>query len=187
MPRRKGPALDREQVVAAAIEVVNEFGPEACGVNRVARHLGIKPPSLYNHVEGNADLREAVALEGTRRLYGATTLAPGCDPLRNLANDFRFWVKANAGLYRLMSATSLDPADPRFSPTIRKGLDTYAQVMASRGLEGDAAIHAIRAVRSAVHGFVLLELEGQFRLGFDTETSWDYLIDVLLRGLQIPR
>ncbi len=184
MGRRRGPGLDRAQVVQAAIGLVNRLGPEACGVNRVARELGIKPPSLYNHVGGNTDLREAVALAGTKQLYGATeTELSGEDSLACLANAFRTWVKANPGLYRLMSTTSLDPEDARFRPTLLAGLEPYTRAMALRGLNGEDALHAIRSLRAAVHGFVLLELDGQFRLGFDADVSWAFLLKTFIRGL----
>ncbi|MCX7596063.1 MAG: hypothetical protein N2235_20360 [Fischerella sp.] len=31
-------------------------------MNRVARELGIKPPAIYKHLDGNAALQRAVAL-----------------------------------------------------------------------------------------------------------------------------
>jgi AcrR family transcriptional regulator len=68
MARRKGFALTREAVVAAAITLGERDGPGQLGVNAVARELGIKPPSLYNHVASGEALQQAVAIEGTRRL-----------------------------------------------------------------------------------------------------------------------
>jgi AcrR family transcriptional regulator len=55
-------SLTPEAVIAAAIVCLDQEGEAALGVNRVARQLGIKPPAIYKHLEGNAGLQRAVAL-----------------------------------------------------------------------------------------------------------------------------
>ena len=181
MGRRKGPSLNRDKVVEATIELVNDAGPDACGVNNVARALGIKPPSLYNHVGGNADLRKAVALEGWRRVGAATA---SHREVLTLGRAYRDWARENLGLYRLMSATSLDPEDPEVRPILVEGLAPYVETMAGLGLTDDDAIHMIRALRAAVHGFILLELDGQFRMSQDPDVSFERCLEMMLRGLQ---
>ena len=44
------------------------------------------------------------------------------------------------------------------------------------GREGDDAVHAIRALRSAVHGFAAIEAAGGFALAVDRDASFEYLI-----------
>ena len=60
--------LNRSDAISAGVEIVKADGAAGLGVFSVARRLGIKPPSLYNHVTSNADLHHAVAVEGYRRL-----------------------------------------------------------------------------------------------------------------------
>lgn len=67
MSRPKGQGLTLAIVVEAAIACLEAEGESALGVNRVARALGIKPPSIYKHIDGNAALRRCVALELWRR------------------------------------------------------------------------------------------------------------------------
>lgn len=57
MPRPKGQTLTQKVIVEAAIACIQKEGESALGVNRVARELGIQPPSLYNHIAGNEELR----------------------------------------------------------------------------------------------------------------------------------
>ena len=59
MPRR---GLDRAQVVDAAVAIADADGLEAVTLSRVAAALGVKPPSLYNHVDGRGALVRAIAL-----------------------------------------------------------------------------------------------------------------------------
>jgi Tetracyclin repressor-like, C-terminal domain len=50
-------------------------------------------------------------------------------------------------------------------------------------LEGEPAIHAVRAIRSALHGFVSLEREGGFGLPIDIDDSYNNLVTMLAAGL----
>ena len=50
-------------------------------------------------------------------------------------------------------------------------------------LEGERAIHAVRAIRSALHGFVSLEREGGFGLPVNVDDSYDILVAMLDAGL----
>ena len=62
-PRRRGPkrSLTLDQVVDAALDVVDEGGPEALSVRSVATRLGVNPNALYTYVESRAALeRELV-------------------------------------------------------------------------------------------------------------------------------
>ncbi len=54
MGRPKGQALSVAVIVEAAIACLEREGDSALGVNRIARLLGIQPPSMYKHFDGNA-------------------------------------------------------------------------------------------------------------------------------------
>jgi len=56
--------------------------------------------------------------------------------------------------------------------------------MASLGLQGEEAVHALRAFRSMVHGFVTLEVAGGFGLPEDCDKSFRRMVDTLIVGLQ---
>lgn len=58
----KANSLTQQDVIAAAIACLDQEGKSALGVNRVARELGIKLPTIYKNLDGNAGLRRAVAL-----------------------------------------------------------------------------------------------------------------------------
>jgi hypothetical protein len=52
-------------------------------------------------------------------------------------------------------------------------------VMDSYGISGDDAIHAIRCLRVALHGFVSLEAAGGFGLPQSVDVTFTRLIDSL--------
>jgi len=188
MPRRRGPSLDRDQVVQAAIACVETQGPEGLSISRVARRLGIKPPSLYNHVDGAEDLAQAVTIDGNQRLLAALrdaihdVVAP-VRVLETLAGATRRWALDNNALYRVMSQVPPKNEDLEFGPLRDQLLSLFQRPLAQLGIAGDDAIHAIRALRSATHGFVLLETRGQFGLDQSTEDSFAWLVRTTLAGL----
>jgi AcrR family transcriptional regulator len=61
-PRRRGPAprFTREQLVDAAVVVVEEQGFSALSLRSVARHLGVGPMTLYTYVDGSEELAALV-------------------------------------------------------------------------------------------------------------------------------
>ena len=52
----------------------------------------------------------------------------------------------------------------------------------SWSLEGDDAIHAVRALRAAMHGFVAIEAEGGMAMPVDLDESYRRLIETLCAG-----
>mgnify|MGYP002040794264 FL=1 len=50
MPRPSSPLLSPEIIGAAGLELSRAGEP--FGVNAIARRLGVRPSSLYNHVDG---------------------------------------------------------------------------------------------------------------------------------------
>ncbi len=192
MGRRKGPSLTREEVVEAAIACVRAEGPEALGISRVARQLGIQPPSLYNHVGSLDDLATAVLVEGNRRLLETLdeAVAGVRDPvamLRALAWGVRGWALQNANLYALMSRIAPPNSDPEFAPLLERLLAVFGHPLAELGVGDDQRVHAIRSLRATLHGFLVLQIAGQFQLAEDPEESFRWAIEALLWSLDHRR
>jgi hypothetical protein len=57
-------------------------------------------------------------------------------------------------------------------------------VLRGYALDDDAATHAARIVRSALHGFVSLEVGNGFGFDLDLDESFAFLVSVLDRGLR---
>ncbi|MFK7990009.1 MAG: TetR/AcrR family transcriptional regulator [Sandaracinaceae bacterium] len=189
MGRRKGPPLTRVHVVQAALAVVREEGPAALGVSRVARELGIRPPSLYNHVGSGEALAQAAVTEATRRLL--THLRASLDDVSEpraqllaLAHAVRHWVGNNPGWYALMARVEPDNDHPEFGPVVRDMLSLFGRPLEQLGVPPESRVHALRGLRSAVHGFVLLEASGQFQLPEDLDESFRRMVEAMLRGVE---
>jgi AcrR family transcriptional regulator len=60
--RAARPPLDRDQIVTAALGIVDEEGVEALSLRRLAQSLRVTPMSIYWHVRDKAELLELVGL-----------------------------------------------------------------------------------------------------------------------------
>ena len=70
---RRG-SLDRDRVLRAALDLVDERGLEALSMRRLAQELGVEAMSLYNHVENKEDV-----LAGILDLVAAEVAPPAAD------------------------------------------------------------------------------------------------------------
>jgi hypothetical protein len=76
-----------------------------------------------------------------------------------------------------------DPADAELAAAAAAAVQPLFAVLRGYGLEGDGAVHAARAVRSALHGFVAHETAGGFGIPVDLEASFEAMVAALARGL----
>lgn len=183
-------ALDRVAVVRAAAALVNAEGPEALTINRLARELGVQPPSLYNHIAGLDDLLRELSLLSVRslgeRIAESAVGRSGRAGVMALAEAYRAYVREFPGLYQIslrasgnmsQPSTELQAAEERVVRTVLVLIDSF-------GLTGDDAIHAVRALRSAIHGFATLEVAGGFGMVLDRDESFRRLIGMLIAGIE---
>lgn len=182
MPRR---GLDTEQVLAAALVLADE-GLDQVTFARLAEDLGVRAPSLYNHVDGRAALLRMITLRGLTDLADAIAAAAaglsGEDALRATAHAYRAFALRHPGTYEATLAAPRQP-DPELQAAAERLLALLAAILRGWQLQGDDATDAIRVLRSALHGFVALERGGGFALPRDLDASFEVLVDVLVAGL----
>ena len=185
MSRRAG--LDHEAVVESAAKLVDEEGIDQLTLGRLAERLGIRTPSLYNHVAGLPGLKHDLALYCLRELRDhATRTAIGksrAEAIIALADAFRSYARQTPGRYTLTQQAP-EPGDRELQLVAQQVIDVVQAILAPYGLSDEEAIHAIRGLRSIVHGFVALEVSGGFGLPVDLDASFHWLINVFVAGLE---
>jgi AcrR family transcriptional regulator len=187
MPRA---GLDKATVVEAAAAIMNKEGAAALTLNRLAQELGVKTPSLYNHIDGLPGLYRELALLNARTLGERFTQAAigksGPTALIAVAQAYRAYIKEAPGVYlaSLRSSGAQQSPDAELSAAEEQSLRVAVAVIASFGLTGEDALHAVRGLRSLVHGFATLEIAGGFGLPLDLDESFDRLLQMFVRALQ---
>jgi AcrR family transcriptional regulator len=174
-------------VVAAAAALIDAEGVDALTLTALAERLHVRVPSLYNHIAGLEGLRRELALLAMRdlaRTLGRTVMGlAGEAALIAAGNAYRAYAHAHPGLYTLLQYVA-PTADEEAQTAAFASVEVLLAVLAGYGLEGERAIHAIRALRSALHGFVLLEMSGAFALDVEVGVSFAQMLTMLARGLR---
>lgn len=188
MARRAG--LDTPTIVAAAAALVNREGVAALSLKRLADELGVQTPSLYNHVDGLPGLERELALLSVQRLGDALADAvigkSGTAAVAALMDAYRAFINANPGLasYTVRPAAVAAPEDTERTQAEARIIYVAVAVVTAFGLTGDDAIHAVRALRSVVHGFATLEAAGGFGIPLDLDESFRRLVAMMIAGLE---
>lgn len=179
--------LTRAAVVEMAARLADEAGSaDALTLTALAEALAIRTPSLYNHVSGLEDLRQALAEQALRAqiavLRAATAGQHGRTALRTLALAYRDYARAHPGTYRLTIAAP-DPADAALTALAEELLQLVLLLLATAGVTGERALHGVRGLRALLHGYMALEEAGGYQLPLDRAASFLSVVDMYLDGL----
>lgn len=149
------------QILAAARTLLEQEGPEALTMRRLAGRVGITAPSLYKHFPDKSSvvnaLADAMLRETAQALEAAESASPGSFPA--LAAAYRAHALAHPDLYRLTTA--------RPHP---QELEERAAAPLFRALSHDEA--RARAAWAFAHGMVVMELNGRFPTPADVTAAW---------------
>ncbi|MFI0977699.1 TetR/AcrR family transcriptional regulator C-terminal domain-containing protein [Streptomyces sp. NPDC021093] len=144
--------MNRETVVAEALDLLDEVGLETVSTRRLAKRLGVEQPSLYYHFRTKKDLLAAMA---------AAAMAPHTTaPLPTPKDDWHEWFLENSRSFRRTLLQRRDGARLHAGSTPAGDLDRIRHKMnflvASGVPEKDAQMAMLAAGRYTV-GCVLEE------------------------------
>jgi AcrR family transcriptional regulator len=176
--RERGRQEMREAILAAARRLVTEEGIGALNMRAVAREIGYSVAALYEYFPAKEDILACLYFEGAEGLAGRMrsaldALAPeatAAERLRALGTAYRAFAHEQTELFRICFGRPAPHAKPGGGP---EGPDSAFDVLigvAQEGIERGEFVPIpplVLAVTAwtAVHGFVMLELDGHFKLG----------------------
>jgi AcrR family transcriptional regulator len=173
--RPEGPA---RQIVAAARELLEAEGAEGLSMRRIAERLGVRAPSLYEHIPSKQALEAALISEGLSQWaeFAGGSLAETGDgeQLTAVAHAYRGYAKDHPHLYRLMKVRPL-PRDDLAPDVERRAAQPVVDAVAG---DGDLA----RALWSFLHGMVINELNNRFPPGANLDAAWERGLSAFRRG-----
>jgi AcrR family transcriptional regulator len=174
------------RLLKGATVLVNQRGIDDLSMSELAQVLNVRTPTLYSHVAGIDDLKRLLALHGLaeldRAMARATIGKSGPNAIRALLNAYREFVEKNPGLY---AATVPTPprSDREWSAAVDRLMDTLLACLQYYDLRGPEKVHALRGLRSLVHGFVSLESSGALKHPVNRNDSFAWLVESFLAAL----
>ncbi len=189
--RHRTPSTDvTDSLVSAALELLEEEGPEGLTVRSVAARAGVAPMGVYSRFGGKPGLVEALFVHGFDDLHATIAASRGRDALARLRQGcraYRSFAIGHPHLYQLMfqkmleldlTTESLDTAAQTFTQLAERVADAMEAGLLARGDQVEVA----QQVWNGLHGGVMLELAG-ITFAADPERTFAAMVDSMLRGL----
>ncbi len=147
MGRKLG--LTLEQVVEAAAEVADRDGLEALSLASVASTIGVRSPSLYNHVDGLAGIRRQLSIHASSLLTAELTDSveglESTQALRAMAEQLRSFARRHPGLYDSFLPAPTPQEDPEVAAALAQPTGVLRSVLAGMGVNPATVIPLMRA------------------------------------------
>jgi TetR/AcrR family transcriptional regulator, tetracycline repressor protein len=159
--------LTRELIIKEALALLEEHGPGALSMRRLADRLGVAPNALYTHVRGKADLIDGLV----DQVYAGLELHP--DPGGDWAQQLA--TLSQAVRDHLLAHPAVVPyalQQPGLGPhSLRLGEAIY-DILRPAGFSDQAVVGTVYALVTYILGFVALEIP---RAGTDPQTSDEFV------------
>ena len=184
----KAKGLTKDLIVAEAVAYIERTGQPVISLHEVARNLGVKAPSLYNHIKNTRELQHEVfqyAIDMFVSNQKAATAGKGGDEaIRAFAEAYHAFATENRGLYRLIMSIPSEDDDSAKNMAIPL-LRTAVEILSGYGLTEEAVAHWQRVFRAILHGFISEEELGYFYYyrSIDLKKSREIAVQCFLDGL----
>jgi TetR/AcrR family transcriptional regulator, tetracycline repressor protein len=157
MPRRRGPrrALTEDEILDAALSLLDDGGPDAASVRGIAARVGVAPNAVYTYFPDKAAVIKALV----ERLLGdidhdvfADRSRPWRERVEALALDLRAHLSAHPGAVGLMIGGPMD------GPHALALNERLLELLADAGLERTEAARACYLLITYAFGSIALEV-----------------------------
>jgi len=155
------------EIVDSARHILEDEGPTALTMRRIADELGIQAPSLYKHFPSKSALEMAL-IEDALFDFGEVShhvlhKSQPASPIGSLLAAYRRYCLSHSNLYRLCTSGHLD------RDNLPAGLEEWA------GnpwfvVTGDSSL--AQALWSFAHGMLILEMDERYPPGSDLDLTW---------------
>jgi AcrR family transcriptional regulator len=177
--------VNRDAIVDQARDIIESEGLKRLTLQHLAAALGIQAPSLYRHVGSKNELLQAVNEITMTRLIDAVLAAAEPHSLPEarvwqMACAYRAFAQRFPATYSL--AFTANVPELRMDAVALDRLVQPVEKLLGEVAGPDHAMTAFRTLLALLHGFVMLELAGQFQRGGDLNVTFAESVDVLIRG-----
>lgn len=177
--------VNRDGIIDRALDMIEAEGLQRLTLQHLATSLNIQAPSLYRHVGSKNELLRAVNEITIRRLIDSVLAVadpslPPRERIIRMATAYRDFAKAYPATYSLAFAATRPEIRP--DPEKLQELVLPVQAILSEVSGNIDSLTALRGLLALLHGFVTLELAGQFQRGGDLNATFQQSVEVLVHG-----
>ena len=180
--------LTKDLILAEAVACMESTGQPVVSLHEVARRLGVKTPSLYNHIKNTKELWYEIFQYAIGQFVAnqraATANKRKDEAVRAFAEAYHTFATENKGLYRLIMSIPSEE-DERAKEVAIPLLETVVEILTDYGLTEESVAHWQQVFRAILHGFISEEDLGYFYYykSIDLKKSRDIAVQCFLDGL----
>lgn len=180
--------LNKGIIVAEAVSYIENTGEPTISLHELARRLGIKTPSLYNHIANTKELQYEIFKYAIDKFVTnqkeAIAGKEKDEAVRAFAEAYHTFATDNKGLYRLIMSIP-SAKDERAKETALPLLNMVVEILSEYGLSEAGIAHWQRVFRAILHGFISQEDLGYFYYysEIDVKESRKVAVECFLKGL----
>lgn len=177
-----------ERIMEVTVIVANKKGLFQVTLNDVSNALGIKTPSLYNHVSGIHDLYVHLSIyalkQYTETLTNSAIGLAKRDALEAIANaSYEFSVNHPVLLNAIENPMLLD--NELINQSKEHIVHFILKILKPYGFNPSKSIHITRSLRSYLYGFSMLSSQSLFQMNEDYHESFKLGLNALLDGFNL--
>jgi|UPI0007C457F6 TetR/AcrR family tetracycline transcriptional repressor len=159
------PTLTRDRVLSEALALLDRDGLEALNMRGLAKHLGVTPMALYNHVTNKEDLLHGIAAIVIEQLPFEYDDKDWREQIRACFRDLRQACLAHPGLVRLVETAEVLPA------SVFRPMELTLTTLQRAGIDPEDALRAYFLLTNFTIGQVSYQIRGPFRGVDPTEAT----------------
>jgi AcrR family transcriptional regulator len=197
-PRQRRQAKTRQEILEAALALINEKGPDKLTLRALARRVDYSPAGLYEYFDGKDDILAAVCAEGDRRLQQyLRAVDPGLHPVEYLVElglAYGRFAGQNMEHFLLMFGQAGDDREPL--PYEALQIDETYQILLDAVQRGiNEGIFAARddyglteiayGLWALAHGLAVLPLTNLRHIEYDFEAANRVTLETFIHGLGV--
>lgn len=179
--------LDKDIILKTAADLADAEGIANVTLKALAEKLGVKPPSLYKHINGLEELNKALMLYGWKSLEKKVTRAAVGkskeDAIRAIFYAYRDYVKEHPGVFEAMQWYNMYQSEENLQAT-EEIVAVLFQVLSAYDLQEEQKVHIVRMFRVFLQGFLMVEIHGGFGNPVSITESFDFSLEILLNGIK---
>lgn len=158
--RTRRARLNRDTIVDAALDFIDEHGAQALTMRDLGRRLDVEAMSLYRYVAGREDLLEAVVAHLMTGLEDRVSQDPAATwqgYLQTVSQEVRLLAVNHPMAFPLIATRH--PAAPWLRPPLRslRLVEHLLSTLRGHGLDDGQAVHVYRTFSGFLLGHLLLE------------------------------
>lgn len=179
--------LNKEIIVNAAAELMEQEGVHHFTMRKLADKLGVKTASLYTHIKSMEALYTEVGLLALKSQLEVLSQAMNekrrDDAVRELAKCYRTFVSEHGELYEMIMEIPTGD-DEVLIKAAAMTAEPFLKVLDDYQLSPEQKMHWQRVLRGLLHGFVSEEKAGYFSHSpIDIEDSYHVAIECVIDGI----